>query len=371
MANPPAASRRRQAFRALLALAIAALSPRAFGADFLRVGLPTPPVAENHGAAIAEMRSGALLVCWYSGLHEENRDVRIVCSRGSNDGSTWSAPWTAVAPAEQAIGAEAPNKSLGNVTLTVTPDGRVWMVYGVIQSRRWPIIGEVCKNWVCGRIDARVSADEGRTWAPAHRLADIGGALPRAELQPVAGGYLGPFYEENQQRAFIARLTLTGTAARLGPIWRLAGYKLIQPALVAKVDGRFRVYLRDQKRQGVYTAIFNPASGRWSDLTRTNLPNPGSAVDAFGDDKGRYVLIYNPSARGRDHLALARSIRGAYFTPGCDLTAPGPKTMAAYPSVIRGRDGAWRVVYSANGKSAIVFARFTSGWLEKCFAPKG
>ena len=83
------------------------------------------------------------------------------------------------------------------------------------------------------------------------------------------------------------------------------------------------------------------------------------------------MLIYNPSASTRDELALARSWNGAYFHRGCDLSLPGAETQVAYPSVIRGRDGDWRVVYSANSKSAIKFVRFDSAWLEKCFAGKG
>src|SRR3974390_2638829 len=132
-----------------------------------RAEIPSPAEATNHGAAIAELPSGAMLVCWFSGKHEEDRSVRILCSRGSSDGASWSPPWTAVTPGDRAAGAWAPNKSLGNVTLTATPDGRVWMVHGVIQSRPMPLIGETCRNWACGRIDARVSADEGRTWSSA------------------------------------------------------------------------------------------------------------------------------------------------------------------------------------------------------------
>ncbi len=127
--------------------------------DLLRAELPTPP-GENHGAAIAELKSGALLACWYSGKHEEDASVRILCARSQTDGATWSPAWTAVAPRDRAVGAAAPDKSLGNVTLTVTPDGRVWMIHGVIQSRVLPVIGETCRNWACGRIDARVSDDE-------------------------------------------------------------------------------------------------------------------------------------------------------------------------------------------------------------------
>src|SRR5450631_3829193 len=194
MLKPPAAHVRRQAWVLLLLLSLLGpLSARA-GPELFRADIPAPAVGENHGAAIAELPSGALLVCWYSGTHEEDVSVRILCSRGTSDGASWSAPWTAVGPGDQAVGASAPNKSLGNVTLTVTPDSRVWMVHGVIQRRELPLIGNICKNWVCGRIDARVSADEGRTWSKARRLVDLGGALPRAELQPDDGGYLLPFY---------------------------------------------------------------------------------------------------------------------------------------------------------------------------------
>jgi hypothetical protein len=367
MADPPAAFRLRQALAVLMAACLAALAARAPAAGLDRAQLPAPAGQENHGAAIAELGSGELLVCWYSGPHEQDRSVRILCSRGAGNGSSWSRPWMAVAPADEAIGASGPNKSLGNVTLTATPDGRVWMIYGVIQSRVWPLIGEVCKNWVCGRIDARVSADEGRSWSRARRLVDIGGALPRAELKPSAGRYLGPFYEENEQRSLIASISLTRAGAALRGYWRLNGPKLIQPALVAQRDGRFRVYFRDQKKEGVYAARFDPRTGAWSDLKRTNLPNPGAAVDAFGDDAGRFVVIYNPSTTERARLALARSVDGAYFTAGCEVSVPADRG-AAYPSVIRGRDGAWRVVYSSGAKSGVSFVRFTSDWLDKCFS---
>ena len=372
MQNPPAASIRRQvcALLVLLSLACPALVRAAPPAIF-RAEIPAPAVGENHGAAIAELPSGALLVCWYSGDHEEDVSVRILCSRGTNDGASWSAPWTAVAPGDRAIGASAANKSLGNVTLTVTPDGRVWMVHGVIQRHELPVVGNICKNWVCGRIDARVSADEGRSWSKARRLVDLGGALPRAELKPVDGGYLLPFYEETAQRASIAKVTLGDGGATLLATWPLQGWKLIQPALVRQGDGRFRAFFRDQQRQGVYAALFDPKAGAWSKPQITNLPNPGAAVDAFDDGSGRYGLIYNPSNTTRDVLALARSADGVSFRTGCNLSLAGAEAPAAYPSVIRGRDGAWRAVYSANAKGRIKFVRFDSGWLEECFSPKG
>jgi predicted neuraminidase len=371
MPNPPAAHVRRQASALLLALSLLGASSASAAPAITRAEIPAPAVGENHGAAIAELPSGALLVCWYSGDHEEDLSVRILCSRGTSDGGSWSQAWTAVAPGDKAMGAAAPNKSLGNVTLTVAPDGRVWMVHGVIQSRPLPLVGNICKNWVCGRIDARVSADEGHSWTKAHRLVDLGGALPRAELKPEDGGYLLPFYLETAQQSVIGKVTLAGDAAMLQTSWPLDGWKLIQPALALQADGRFRVFFRDQQRQGVYVALFDAKTGAWTTPERTNLPNPGSAVDVFEDGAGRYVLIYNPSSTTRDVLALARSADGVHFTTGCDLSLPASEAVAAYPSVIRGRDGDWRAVYSANAKGRIKFVRFTSDWLEECFSRQG
>jgi predicted neuraminidase len=372
--EPPAAQIARQAAGALAGLCLAsgfapAVAQTIAPTGIVRAEIPSPP-GQNHGAAIAELQSGGLLACWFSGKHEEDASVRILCSRSDNDGAPWSPPWTAVAPGDRAAGAAARDKSLGNVTLTVAPDGRVWMIHGVIQSRRLPVVGETCRNWACGRIDARVSADGGRGWSRAARLVDLEGALPRAELKPVPGGYLLPFYEETAQRSSIAVVSLAGEAAAVRAIRPLPGYRLIQPALAAVSATRFRVFFRDQQRQGVYAAWFDATKGAWSDVTLTNLPNPAAAVDAFTDAAGRFVLIYNPSARTRDALALARSADGTHFTPGCDLSTPADAP-AAYPSVIRGRDGAWRAVFSGNAKGRISFVRFDSVWLAKCFGDKG
>lgn len=371
MFQPPAASVARQAAAGLAAILLIGAAARAGPSGILRAEIPAPAGMENHGAAIARLKSGALLACWYSGKHEEDRSVRILCARSETDGASWSPPWTTVAPGDRAVGAAGPAKSLGNVTLTVLPDGRVWMVHGVIQSRRLPLIGETCRNWACGRIDARVSADEGRSWSRGARLVDLVGALPRAEPKPLAAGaYLLPFYEETAQRSSIAEVSLDGPTAAIRRVWTLPGYRLIQPALARARDGRFRVFFRDQRRQGVYAAWFDPRGGGWSGVVRTNLPNPASAVDAFSDDAGRYVLIYNPSSKTRDVLALARSADGTHFTPGCQLSTAADAP-AAYPSVIRGPDGAWRAVFSASAKGRIRFVRFDSVWLAKCFTAEG
>jgi predicted neuraminidase len=332
--------------------------------------LPAPAGQTNHGPGLIELPSGGLLSCWYSGTTEANADSRILCAGSDDQGLSWRPPEVAVAAGEQALGANAPNKSLGNVTLHHDRDGRLWMIYGVIQRWDWPIIGNLCRNWLCGRVDAKISTDQGRTWSAAIRFDDQVGALPRAK--PLSVGTLGeavPLYLEGEETAFVRILDLShigvGSSPEPGRIDRLAESGLIQPALLLQANGEIRAFLRDSRQRAVFTAVLDVASGRWSQAMATNLPNPGSAVDAFFDDKGAFILVYNPSNRDRSALRLARSADGVHFEPGCDI-AVGQGDVA-YPTVIRTADGFWHVVYSSDDKARIRHLRFNAAWLDRCF----
>jgi len=96
----------------------------------------------------------------------------------------------------------------------------------------------------------------------------------------------------------------------------------------------------------------------------TRLTRDGEIVAVFNEER---FPFHHDSGR----TLLARSADGVSFQAGCNLSVPGAETPAAYPSVIRGRDGAWRAVYSSNAKGRIRFVRFDSAWLEECFASKG
>jgi predicted neuraminidase len=324
----------------------------------------------NHGPGLVELPSGGLLACWYAGTTEANADSRILCSASDDGGWTWSASRTVVAAGDQAVGADAPNKSLGNVTLYHDRSGRLWMIYGVIERWDWPIIGNLCRNWLCGRVDARISLDQGRTWSPSVRFDDQTGALPRAK--PVSVGAAGdaiPLYLEGAETSFLRVFDLAravpGSPPEAGRIFRLAASGLIQPALLVQADGRVRAFLRDSRGRSIFTAVLDLASGRWTPAIATNLPNPGSALDAFFDDRGAFILVYNPSSSDRSILRLARSSDGLHFDPGCDIAVGQGEV--AYPTVIRAADGSWHIVYSSDGKARIRHIRFNAAWLDRCF----
>ena len=330
--------------------------------------LPAPP-GINHGAGLAWLGGRDLLACWYSGRSEAGPDAVILCARSHDLGDDWASPVRVSTPHERAVGASAPAKSVGNVVLARDASGRLVMVAGEIQSRR--VLGmETCRTWRCGRIDFRISPDEGRTWSPPVRLDDRPGALPRGGPLHVDGqGDLLPIYQE-AGRAGVLRLNLSRLSPGLRPAVQAmaipAPGPLIQPSLVARPDGQVLALLRDPRRRFVHVSTLDPATGAWSRARPTNLENPGAAVEAFRDGRGRVVLVRNPGRTDRRTLSLAFSVDGLGFSPGCDLIPKGAAGEAAYPSVAALGPGVWGLMFSIEGKRRIAFARFDQAFLDAC-----
>ena len=332
------------------------------------VVLPAP-TGINHGAGLLALGGGRLLACWYSGRTEGGPDAVILCSRSDDGGADWAAPWVISKPHERAAGAARPAKSVGNVALARDGAGRLVMISGEIQSRR--VAGlETCGGWRCGRIDFRISTDDGASWSEPTRLDDRQGALPRSRPIHVEGqSDLVPVYEE-RGRSSVLRLDLSRLQAGQVPkpaTMPIANHgPLIQPSL-AWAQGRLVALLRDPHRREVHVSAFDPAAGAWSMARPTALANPNSAVEAFTDARGRLVALYNPSRKDRRTLRFAASGDGVSFTPGCDLVGRDTVGDAAYPSVAQTGPASWGVAFSIHGKRQIAFMAFDQGFLNACF----
>lgn len=368
--SAPMESFRAAIFMAGTALALLFAAPPSRADLLQQTWLPNPAGRINHAPGIIELPSGRLLACWYSGSTEANVDVVILCSYSSDAGASWSAPRQVAGPGEQAIGAARRNKSLGNIALYEDTTGRLWMIHGVIQQWALPIVGNICVNWYCGRVDARISLDEGLTWSVPIRFDDRVGALPRAKpLHHPTLGDLVPLYREGPRTSDVRVLNLAAVPPGeilVSRLLQIPGTDIIQPSLVLLPGGQVRAYMRDSARVAIRTSVLDPATGSWSLPVATDLPNPDSGIDAFTDDAGDIVMIYNPSTENRRTLAVAGSRDGIHFPHRCILVPTGTEGDAAYPVVIRAKDGTWHVIYSALGKKSIRHFRFDSAWLRHC-----
>ncbi|MTJ83957.1 MAG: hypothetical protein F8N37_23470 [Telmatospirillum sp.] len=339
--------------------------------------LPAPEDGVNHGPGLIALPDGRLLACWYSGSAEADADVRILCSDSADGGDQWSPSVVAVGPGGQAAGAASPNKSVGNATLLLDGRGTLWLIYGVIRRWDWPVIGTLCRNWRCGRVDARPSPDLGRHWGPAVRLDDDTGALPRGRpLHLPAIGDVLPLYHEGGEDSYLrildmAAVPAAGASSAFPPPSRtvpVPGGGIIEPAALPLADGRILLMFRDNRRIAVRMAIADPARGAVSPAVPTDLANPGSPVELFADRQGRIVVVHNPGTGGRDALALAWTRDGVHVRPGCVLVPAGTEGDVAYPAIARTDDGIWHVVYSSDGKRRIRHRRFDDAWLDRCLA---
>lgn len=323
------------------------------------------PAGINHGAGLLSLGRGRLLACWYSGRSEGGRDAAILCARSSDDGGSWASPSPVSHPGARAAGAPRPAKSVGNVALARGGRGRIVMISGEIQSRR--VLGvETCRTWRCGRIDFRVSTDDGASWSSPTRLDDRPGALPRAKPVHAAGADLVPVYQE-AGRTSVLRLDLSRLEPGQRPRTEVqpvpAPAPLIQPALV-EVGGRLFAFLRDPRRRFVFVSRWE--GGRWTSAAPTTLENPGSVVEAFADARGRLIAVYNPGRTDRRTLRLSASTDGVSFAPGCDLVPKDSAGDAAYPSVAQTGSGRWGLVFSIQAKRRIAFMGLDQTFLDAC-----
>lgn len=316
----------------------------------------------NHAPSLSLLADGRWFACWYSGTGEARPDVTIQCATGDPEGLAWDAPRTLVAAGEQAAGAARPPDSLGNPVASLASDGRLWLIYGVIECA--DEMEPANRGWRCGRIDARWSADHGESWSPSVRLVARKGALPRGRPLQSDLGLLAPIYLEGAWTCCIARIPPTNPCA--ATLTAQIGPDILQPVLIAGGDGAVRAYFRDRKYQRVKTALYDLGSDRWGELQTTNLPNPDSAVDALVLPDGRILLIYNPSTTDRDRLALAFSLDGVRFTHGA-LIAEGPGALA-YPAIALTPQGALLALYSARGRREIIALRLSAEELAACAA---
>lgn len=348
----------------------------------------------NHSSCLAECPDGSLLVCWYSGSGErEADDVQILGARW-RDGR-WGQPF---------LMADTPHYPDINPILFFDPRGRLWLLWATILNHRWE--GALlkyriatrpgmrgCPRWKGGDV-FHISPNEQfvqriNQWADAlaahhssfasqlrqlnaDELSRRLGWMPRVHPLILGERILLPLYSDGFNLAIIAISEDAGESWQLSePLLSVGG---VQPSLVARRDGVIVAYMRDNgpPPNRVMTALSQDGGYRWSEVAKTDIPNPGSSIEAMALQTGEWLMVANDTEQGRHQLAVLLSYdegRSWQVKRYLERESPGAGSFS-YPSVIQAHDGTIHITYSyaistPNGRrSAIKWARFTRDWLE-------
>jgi predicted neuraminidase len=118
---------------------------------------------------------------------------------------------------------------------------------------------------------------------------------------------------------------------------------IIQPTIVPMGGKRLRFLARST--MGSICASDSSDEGiTWTPARPIDLPNPSAGIDAVRLKDGRYVMIYNHTARGRTPLNLAVSTDAEHWTRFVDLESePGEYS---YPAMVQAADGNLHITYT-------------------------
>ncbi|MCH2254207.1 MAG: exo-alpha-sialidase [Vicinamibacterales bacterium] len=294
-----------------------------------------------HASTIVETADG-FAAAWFGGTAERNPDVGIWLSR--HNGTGWSPP-VEVANGIQEDGRRHP---CWNPVLFQPSRGPLLLFYKVGPSPGawWGLV--------------RTSSDQGRTWSAAIRLPD--GVLGPIRAKPVELGpgrllagsstehdgwvvHMERFSTEAQTEDGWQRALVSANAWKQGrPLNDPVEYSAIQPTILVHSTTELQILCRSQ--QGLITQAWSTDGGvTWGPMSPTDLPNPSAGIDALRLRDGRFLLVYNPTTRGRRRLAVAVSDDGRRWRRGVDLENASDGEYS-YPAMIQAADGLVHVTYT-------------------------
>jgi predicted neuraminidase len=349
-----------------------------------------PEKWHNHSSSIVELPDGNLWVVWFHGSGErQNDDVLIQGARRVK--GKWTAPFTV---------ADTPGFPDTNCVTWLDKDQRLWLL--------WPVI--LANTWESALMKYRISTDYQQAdgppkWGFADNILlipprmyertkevmekDLKGPAPRARwasqmmelsadklssrigwftrthpVQLPSGRILVPMYSDGYSFGIMAISDDNGVT------WKssepIVSYGGIQPSVVRKKSGELVAYMRDNgpPPKRVIRSVSKDDGQTWSAGEDTEIPNPGTSLEAIALKDGRWLMVFNDIEKGRTSLAVALSDdEGATWKWKRNLDKG--EGQYHYPSVIQAKDGSIHVTYSvfeAPGK-AIRHAQFNPEWV--------
>ncbi len=366
----------------------------------------------NHSSSVVELPDRDLLVCWYNGSGERTADdVKVEAARLRRGASSWGPRFT-LADIEAFPDA--------NPAMFVDSKKRLWLIWPVIVANEWhtalleyritsrypdhtgpprwdlaePLlfiprsfaakVKEVLEPALKEAVEPRQKAWlETMLMRAGDKYFSRMGWMPRVHpLELPSGRILVPLYSDGYDFSLIA---ITDDR---GATWTtsepLVSYGGVQPSLVRKRDGTLVAYMRDNgpPPKRILTGSSRDDGVTWSPVVDTDIPNPGSSVDAVGLRDGTWLMVYNDTERGRHSLVAALSDdEGKTWKWKRHIELDTREKGAGsfhYPSVIQTRDGLVHVTYSyflnhlppGAPRKSIKHAAFSVDWVRQGDSPR-
>jgi len=353
-----------------------------------------------HSSSIVELPNGDLLSCWFEGSGERTaNDVMVKGARLKKGASNWSKTF---------VMADTPGHPDCNPVLFINDKNKLFMFWIVVQANRWETSvlkyltsdnykkeGAPEWNWqdvILLKPDEefakttkekfKESGKPGLSWAeyaPKYEKMVFEAAKePKkretgwmTRIHPITlqnGRILLPLYSDGYNFSLVAISDDSGETWK--PSLPIVGRGNVQPAIIQKEDGTLIAFMRDNGDEPgrVMVSTSKDDGYEWSAATKTDIPNPGTSVDAIKLKNGNFSMVYNDVEDGRYSLAISISEdegKTWKFTRNLEKVKKDEGSFA-YPSVIQSDDGSIHVSYSYHLKEekTIKHVAFSEEWVK-------
>ena len=354
-----------------------------------------------HSSSIIECPNGDLLACWFHGSGERTADdVVIQGARLEKGGNKWSPVF---------LMADTPNFPDCNPVLFVDQKERLWLFWIAVRAHGWEhsiLKYRLSKDYQQPGVpkwdwqdiillkpgDTFVETIEAAfkeliteepmwaEYAPLYSTMIIEAARDKAKRQagwmtrthPTVlpnGRILLPLYSDGYNVCLVAISDDNGQHWRAGK--PIVGLGPIQPSIVRKKDGTLVAYMRDSGNapNRVLISTSTDDGESWTPAIDTDIPNPGSSLEAIALQDGRWVMVYNDTESGRHSLAVALSDdQGKTWKWKRHVGRSDNRAKSyGYPSLIQAKDGMLHLTYSYNeqGQATIRHCKFSTDWIKQ------
>jgi predicted neuraminidase len=213
---------------------------------------------------------------------------------------------------------------------------------------------------------------EAKVKLPFDKFASRMGWMTRVHpLELPSGRVLVPLYSDGYDFSLIA---ITGDGGinwtTSEPMLSLGG---VQPSLVRRKDGTIVAFMRDNgpPPKRVMTSESKDDGASWSPVIDSDIPNPGSSVEAIALKDGSWLMVLNDTEKGRHSLAAWLSDdEGRTWKWKRHLELDNAQTKPgsfSYPSVIQTKDGMIHATYSHSSTAgqSIKHVMFNAEWVRQ------